>query len=65
MFLCKIELFYINVEKISVFERRNNVTLSTLNQRRSFPLKQRWFWVDSKTQFCSYIMKFKKLKSLY
>ena len=41
MFLYKIELFYINVEKISEFKRRNNVTLTTLNQRRSFTLKQR------------------------
>ena len=35
-----------------------------LNQRRSFTWKQRWFWVDSNDQFCSYI-RFEKLKSLY
>ena len=54
MFSYKTEIFYINVEKISVFERQNNVALSTLNQ----------FWVDSEKQFFSYIM-FEKLKSLY
>ena len=33
---------------MTVFQRRNNVSLSTLNQRRSLTLKQPWFWVDSK-----------------
>ena len=33
---------------MTVFQRRNNVSLSTLNQRRNLTLKQRWFWVDSK-----------------
>ena len=56
---------YVNVEKITVFERRNNVTLPTLNQRRCFTMKQRGFWVDSKKQFRSYIMMFEKSKSLY
>ena len=46
-----------NVEMITVFQRRNNVSLSTLNQRRSLTLKQRWFWVDHKNiivlMFCS------------
>ena len=42
---------YIKVEKITVFQRRNNVSLSTLNQRRNLTLKQRWFWVDSKNNF--------------
>ena len=32
---------YINVEKITVSQRRNNVSLSTLNQRRNLMLKQR------------------------
>ena len=41
---------------ITVFERRNKVSSSTLNQR---------FWVDSKKQFCSYAMIFEKIKSLY
>ena len=41
MFSYKTEIFYINVEKISVFERQNNVALSTLNQRQSLTLKQR------------------------
>ena len=33
---------------MTVFQRRNNVSLSTLSQRRNLTLKQRWFWVDSK-----------------
>ena len=33
---------------MAVFQRRNNVSLSTLNQRRNLTLKKRWFWVDSK-----------------
>ena len=44
----KNENLPIIVEKITVFQRRNNVSLSTLNQRRNLTLKQRWFWVDSK-----------------
>ena len=32
---------------MTVFQRRNNVSLSTLNQRRNLTLKQRWFWVYS------------------
>ena len=33
---------------MTVFQRRNNVSLSTLNERRKLTVKQRWFWVDSK-----------------
>ena len=33
---------------MTVFQRRNNFSLSTLNQLRNLTLKQRWFWVDSK-----------------
>ena len=40
--------FFIDVEKITLFQRWNNVILSTLNQRRNLTLKQRWFWVDTK-----------------
>ena len=40
--------FFIDVEKITVFQRWNNVILSTLNQSRNLTLKQRWFWVDTK-----------------
>ena len=40
--------FFIDVEKITVFQRWNNVILSTLNQCRNLTLKQRWFWVDIK-----------------
>ena len=60
----KISL-YINIDEVTVFQRRNNVSLSTLNQRRNLTLKQRWFWVGTKNIFCSYIMILKKLKSLY
>ena len=42
---------YIIVDKITVFQLRNSVSLSTLNQRRNLTLKQRWFWVDSKNNF--------------
>ena len=42
---------YINVEKITVFQRQNNVILSTLNQRWNLTLKQRWFWVDTENRF--------------
>ena len=45
-----------DVEKITVFQRRNSASLSTLNQSRSLTLKQRLFWVESKTLFRSYIM---------
>ena len=41
---------YINVEK-SVFQRRNNIILSTLNQGWNLRLKQRWFWVETKKTF--------------
>ena len=33
---------------MAVFQRRNNVSLSTLNQHRNLTLKKRWFWVESK-----------------
>ena len=56
---------YINIDGVTVFQRRNNISLSTLNQRRNLTLKQRWFWVDTKNIFCSYIMILEKLKSLY
>ena len=39
---------YINVKKITVFQRRNNIILSTLKQRRNLKLKQYWIWVDTK-----------------
>ena len=44
----KITNLYINIKKMIVFQHRNNVSLSTLNQRQNLMLKQRWFWVDSK-----------------
>ena len=33
---------------MTVFQRRNKVSLSTLNPRRNLMLKQRCFWVDSR-----------------
>ena len=52
MFLCydawKIKNLYINIKKMTVFQSRNNASLSTLNRRRNLTVKQRWFWVDSK-----------------
>ena len=41
---------------MTVFQRRNNVSLSTLNQRRNLTLKQRWFWVDSKKLLSSTVL---------
>ena len=41
---------------MTVFQRRNNVSLSTLSQRRNFTLKKRWFWVDSKKLLCLMII---------
>ena len=50
MMLEKLKSLY-NVEMINVFQRRNNISLSTINQRRNLTLKQRWFWVDYKNIF--------------
>ena len=44
-------ILYINFEEITVFQRRNDVILSTLKQHQNLMLKQRWFWVDTKTNF--------------
>ena len=41
MMLEKLKSLYINVEEVTVFQRRSNVSLSTLNQRRNLTLKQR------------------------
>ena len=35
----------------TVFQRRNNVSLSTLNQSLNLMLKQRSFWVDIENNF--------------
>ena len=32
---------------MTVFQRRHNIILSTLNQRQNLTLKQRCFWVDT------------------
>ena len=34
---------YINVEKVTGFQRRSNVNLSTFNQSQNLTLKERWF----------------------
>ena len=56
MMLEKSKSLY-NVEMITLFQRRNNVSLSLLNQRQNLKLKQRRFWVDHKNifvpMFCS------------
>ena len=56
MMLEKSKSLY-KVEMITVFQRRNNLSLSLLNQGRNLKLKQRWFWVDHKNifvlMFCS------------
>ena len=61
MMLEKSKSLY-NVEMTTVFQRRNNVSSLTLNQRQNLMLKQRSFWVDSKTQFCSDITMLEKSK---
>ena len=38
-----------NVEKITVSQRQDNVSLSTLNQRRNLMLKQWYFGLTLKT----------------
>ena len=40
MMLEKLKSLYINVEEVTVFQRRSNVSLSTLNQRRNLTFKQ-------------------------
>lgn len=37
--------------KRCVFQRLNNIVLSTLNQHQNFTLKPHWFWVDPKSIF--------------
>ena len=44
-------IIFILVLNRSAFECRNIIILSTLKQRQKFMLKQRWFWVDTKTNF--------------
>ena len=41
---------------MTFFQRRNKVSLSTLNQRPNFTLKQRWCRVDSKKLLCMMII---------
>ena len=36
---------------MTVFQRRNNISLSALNQRQNLSLKQRLFWFDTKIIF--------------
>ena len=44
----KLKSLY-NVGKITVFQRRSNFSLSTLNQRHRF-------WVDNENNFYSYVL---------
>ena len=55
---------YINVEEITVFQRRNNVILSTLKHYENLTLKQRWFWVDAKTNFVLLYQQTKHVESM-
>ena len=41
---------------MTFFQRRNKVSLSTLNQRPNFTLKQLWYRVDSKKLLCMMII---------
>ena len=41
MLLYKAKLFILTLKKIAVFERQKKVSLSTLNQRQTFTLKER------------------------
>ena len=52
----------IKIEKITILEHRNNVSLSTLNQRPNLTLKQRWFWADPKKAILSIYHDFWKIK---
>ena len=36
---------------MTVFQRRNNVSLSVVNQRQNLTLKQLWFWFDTEIIF--------------
>ena len=49
MILCIIKIKYLNIsiEKKAVFQCRNNVGLSTLNQSWNLTLKQCWFCADT------------------
>ena len=55
---------YINVEEIKVFQHRNNVILSSLKQHQNLMLKQRWFWVDTKTNFALFYQQTKHVESM-
>ena len=55
---------YINVEEIIVFQRRNSVILSTLKQNENLTLKQRCFWVDTKTSFIMLYQKNQHVESM-
>ena len=41
---------YINVKRICIWTSKH-YHFSTLKQRQNLTLKQRWFWVDTKTNF--------------
>ena len=54
LFLCydaqEVIIFILTLKR-SAFERRNIIILSTRKQRQNLMLKQRWFWVGTKTNF--------------
>ena len=55
LFLCynawEIVIFILTFKEITVFQCHNYGILSTLKQRQNFMLEQRWFWLDTKTNF--------------
>ena len=54
LFLCygtQVVITFILTFKKSAFEPLNIIILSTLKQSQDLMLKQRWFWVDTKTNF--------------
>ena len=63
MFLYKTKLFILTLKR-TVFERRNNVNLSKLNQRRNLTLKQHWFWIVSKKLLSLKIMQYLRIVTL-
>ena len=56
---------YIDVEKITLFQRWNNFILSTLNQCQILTLKQHWIWVDTQNFYWSYVTTLKELQFLF
>ena len=61
MMVEKLKSLY-NVQMATVFQCRNSVSSLTLNHCENLILKQRSFWVESETHFCSDITILEKSK---